>query len=154
MVILGSPLTAHDILLTTMKQTRSAFRNLFSLPILRITMVIALSASHALAQSATPKVSTNPHVEARASFAKSFQDQLSQKGMPAHVSLEGTDKTTLRVEWPGLTPQAIYAIVTLPTLGAPAKSAGLKTVVFSDGKRGRWDYDLERESMLWRSPLF
>ena len=74
--------------------------------------------------------------------------------MPAHVSLEGTDKTTLHVEWAGLTPQAIYAIVTSPELGAPAKSAGLKTVVFSDGKRGRWDYDVERESMLWRSPLF
>jgi len=137
-----------------MKQTRSALRNLFSLPTLRVTMVIALSASHTLAQSATSKVSTNPHVEARVSFATSFQDQLSQKGMPAHVSLEGTDKTTLRVEWSGLTPQAIYAIVTSPALGVPAKSAGLKTVVFSNGKRGRWDYDLERESMLWRSPLF
>jgi len=73
--------------------------------------------------------------------------------MPARVSLEGTDKTTLRVEWQGLTPQSIYAMVTSPALGSPAKSAGLKTVVFSKGTRGRWDYDLERESMVWRSPL-
>jgi hypothetical protein len=136
-----------------MKQTRSTFRNTFSLP-LRVTMVIALSASYTWAQSATPKVSTNPDVEVRASFAKSFQDQLSKKGMPVHVSLEGTDKSTLRVAWPRLTPQAIYTIVTSPALGAPAKSAGLKTVVFSNGRRGRWDYDLERESMLWRSPIF
>lgn len=136
-----------------MKQTTSAFRNPFSLPTLLVAMVIALSASHTLAQSATLKVSTNPGMEARVSFARSFQDQLSQKGMPAHVSLEGADKTTLRVEWQGLTPQAIYAIVTSPALSAPAKSAGLKTVVFSKGTRGRWDYDLERESMLWRSPL-
>lgn len=129
-----------------MKQTRSAFRNPFSLPTLLLIMVIALSGSHTWAQPAAS-------MDARVSFAKSFQDELSQKGMPAHVSLEGTDKTTLRVEWQGLTPQAIYAIVTSPALNAPAKSTGLKTVVFSKGNRGRWDYDLERESMLWRSPL-
>jgi len=73
--------------------------------------------------------------------------------MPAHVSLEGTNKTTLRIEWQGLTPQSIYAIVTSPALSAPAKSAGLKRVVFSKGTSGRWDYDLERESMVSRPPL-
>jgi hypothetical protein len=93
-------------------------------------------------------------LQARQAFAQNVQHQLSQKGFAAQVVLQGANESTLRVQAPGLTPGAIYSVVSSPELDRSARRSGLKTIVFAKESRGRWDYDVERESMLWQPTLF
>ena len=100
--------------------------------------------------------------EARTGFAHKLENQLTQKGIPAHVTLEGQDQSQLRIEWQGISRHDIYDMVTSSTIHDDAKPLGVKSVVFADGGGSRncgsiskadceerWDYDLDRESMIW-----
>jgi hypothetical protein len=91
---------------------------------------------------------------ARATFAKNFQSQLAEKGIAVQASLHDGDKPTMRVQSAGLTPRVIYGFVSSPEFSQSAKSAGIGSIVFSNGTRGRWDYDPQRESMLWQPALY
>ena len=116
------------------------------------TVVVAVSVHCSTQPVASQTV--NSGSEARATFAKNFQSQLAQKGMAVQVSLQNGDKTTMRVESAGLTPRLIYGFVSSPEFSGSAKSAGIRTIVFSKGTRGRWDYDPQHESMLWQPALY
>ena len=86
--------------------------------------------------------------------------------MDARVKLEGEDKNMLRIEWRGMSPSVVYNLVNSPVLREDAKPVGFKAIVFTDGGGQRecgsltkaqceekWDYDLERESMIWTPSL-
>jgi hypothetical protein len=91
-------------------------------------------------------------VEARADFARNVQHQLTRRGIDARVSLEGTDRDLLRIEWRELNRPFIYDFVTSPSLRSDARPAGLKSVIFANGGASgdeRFDYDVQRESMIW-----
>jgi hypothetical protein len=106
--------------------------------------------------------STSPvSAEARSSFAHKLESQLAQKGIPARVTVEGQDQNQLRIEWQGITRHDIYDLAT-STVIHDARPLGVKSVVFADGGGSRncgslskadceerWDYDLDRESMIW-----
>ena len=131
-------------------------------PSLALAFGVAITpVSHAGQGSAASSV-VAPSFEARSSFARSLQEQLAQQGIPAHVTLEGQERNQLRIEWQGISRHAIYDLVTSPAIRDQAKPLGLKTIVFADdgGSRRcgalaktdceeRWDYDLDRESMIW-----
>lgn len=131
-------------------------------PSLALVFGVAISpVSHAGQRSSASSV-VAPSFEARSSFARSLQEQLAQQGIPAQVSVEGQERNRLRIEWQGISRRAIYDLVTSPAIRDQAKPLGLKTVVFADGGgwrhcgglakadcEERWDYDLDRESMIW-----
>lgn len=116
------------------------------------TLVIAICV-HCSTQPVASQT-LNSGSEARATFAKNFQSQLAQKGIALQVTLQDGDKSTMRVESAGLTPRIIYGFVSSPEFSGSAKSAGIRTIVFSKGTRGRWDYDPQRESMIWQPALY
>lgn len=93
-------------------------------------------------------------LDARRSFARDFQHELANKGFAARVVLQGLEQNALRIEASGLTPESIYSLVTSPEIEQSARSIGFKTIVFAKRTRGRWDYDVQRESMLWQPALF
>lgn len=100
--------------------------------------------------------------QAPADFAKGVESQLLRRGMDARVSLEGRDQDVLRIEWHGMRGPIVYDLVNSPMLRDGAKPFGIKTILFADGGglrdcgdlakarcEERWDYNVERESMIW-----
>ena len=127
---------------------------------LLVTAGVMVKTFHAKGFDAPAKVqaATIPStsaVKARADFASNVQRQLSERGIDARVSLEGTDRDLLRIEWRELNRPFIYGFVTSPSLASDARPAGLKSVIFVNrGGSGheRFDYDVQRESMIWTPP--
>jgi hypothetical protein len=123
-------------------------------------VVVKTFHTNKLRAPATVQAATIPSttaVEARADFARDVQKQLTQRGIHARVSLEGTDRDLLRIEWRELNRPFIYDFVTSPSLRSDARPVGLKSVIFANGGGlgdERFDYDVQRESMIWTpSPL-
>lgn len=118
--------------------------------------VVALVMAAAVCSSAqsAPPAALGSGLDARRSFARDFQHELANKGFAARVVLQGLEQNALRIEASGLTPESIYSLVTSPEIEQSARSIGFKTIVFAKRTRGRWDYDVQRESMLWQPALF
>lgn len=133
--------------------TRSGDANQSSISFrIALLFFLAVMGTHCLAQSSilvTPTATS----QARVAFAKNFQQDLASNGTPVQVTLSGNDKSTMRLDWRGLTSQSVYQMVTSAALSEQAKATGLKTIIFSKGTRGRWDYDVQRESMVWQPTL-
>jgi hypothetical protein len=132
-----------------------------------LALWIALNPRSARLSGAQPASASAAAAGARTGFARTLESQLTQKGIPAHVTLQGQDQSQLRIEWQGISRHDIYDLVTSPAIHDDAKPLGVKSVVFADGGGSRncgslakadceerWDYDLDRESMIWHpSPL-
>jgi hypothetical protein len=132
-----------------------------------LALWIALNPRSARLSGAQPASASAAAAGARTGFARTLESQLTQKGIPAHVTLQGQDQSQLRIEWQGISRHDIYDLVTSPAIHDDAKPLGVKSVVFADGGGSRncgslakadceerWDYDLGRESMIWHpSPL-
>ncbi|HXY49408.1 MAG TPA: hypothetical protein VEI01_08155 [Terriglobales bacterium] len=131
-------------------------------PSLALAFGIAISPVSHAGQRCSASSVVAPSFEARSSFARSLQEQLAQQGVSAHVTVEGQERNQLRIEWPDISRHAIYDLVISPAIRDQAKPLGLKTIVFADGGGSRhcgalakadceerWDYDLNRESMIW-----
>jgi hypothetical protein len=111
----------------------------------------------------SPSIHPTVHAQWRpADFAKNVEIDLLQKGIHARVTVVGTRQDVLRIEAQGIIGPVVYDLVTSPMLSEGAKPAGINTVRFTDaGGLGRcrnaaivrceqqWEYNVERESMIW-----
>jgi hypothetical protein len=129
------------------------------LGIVCIGICVLLACWAVISPSAQPTV----HAQWRpADFAKSIESDLSQRGIRAHVTVKGSRQDVLLIEGQGINGPVVYELVTSPLLAEGTKPAGIKTVRFTDagGLRDcrniatvrceqQWDYNVERESMIW-----
>jgi hypothetical protein len=102
----------------------------------------------ARSQNAPLRGSVVASMETRSDFATSLESQLRQRGVDARVQLEGDRRDVLRVDWQGIHRSDIRSLVFSVTM-QDAQLMGFSAIVFTSGKQ-RWDYDLARESMVWR----
>ena len=96
------------------------------------------------------ELSAKPTMESRSTFATRVENQLRQSGIDACVQLDGDQRDVLHIEWQAVGRRNIRAFVDSAIVRKEARPMGFRTIVFVRGTE-HWDYDLERESMVWSS---
>jgi hypothetical protein len=112
----------------------------------------ALAFAPAARSQSNPQPVTSPagvvaSMDARSTFATATENQLRQRGIDAHVQLQGDRRDVLHVEWQGIHRSDIFNFVNSSAMQG-AKRAGFSTILFTSGTQ-QWEYNLARESMIW-----
>ncbi len=81
-------------------------------------------------------------VAGRKAYAGAMETRLLRGGMDAVVRAEGRKATTLRLRYVLMSRPLLFKIAEDGGMFREAKASGFRTIVFTDGYRSEWTYDL------------
>ena len=82
----------------------------------------------------------------RRDLAVGMQQQFRSLGLPYAVATAGPSDTILRIEAPSMTKPFAQYLIRDPAKGQQLGERGFASVVFANGRGGRWTYDIARGS--------
>jgi hypothetical protein len=130
-----------------MKTNPSTLKTFFGL-----AAVLVLTAN-IVGQSASaqtgPKTSS---MEDRSAFATQLETQLRSSGNDVQLRLAGDQRDQLLVESPAMSRNSVYAFVNSDAVQTHASHLGFRMVTLTNGSQS-WDYDVNRESLVWNTTL-
>jgi hypothetical protein len=130
-----------------MKTNSSTFKTFFGLAVV-LVLTVNIVGQSASAQAGAQTTS----MEDRSAFATQLETQLRSSGNDVQLRLAGDQRDQLLVESPTMSRNAVYAFVNSDTVHIQASRLGLRTVTLSNGSQS-WDYDVNRESLVWNTAL-
>ena len=89
-------------------------------------------------------------MEDRSTFATRLETQLRSAGNDVRLQLVGDQRDQLLVEAPTMSGRSVYAFVNSDAVHSQASGLGFRTVILTNGAQS-WDYDLNRESLVWNT---
>ena len=115
-----------------------------------LAVALVLSAS-IVGQSVSAQTGLKTYtMEDRSAFATRLEGQLRSAGNDVNLQLVGDQRDQLLVESPTLNGRSIYAFVNSEAVHSQASALGFQKVSFTNGGQS-WDYDLNRESLVWNT---
>jgi len=129
--------------ITAMKTTHSTLKTFFGLA------VVFVLTANIIGQSASAQTGRKTSsMDDRSAFATQLETQLRSAGNDVHLQLDGDQRDQLLVSSPTMSGRSVYAFVNSEAIHSQATGIGFRTVTLTNGAQ-RWDYDLNRESMVW-----
>jgi hypothetical protein len=95
-------------------------------------------------QSDEDLINSEAAASIREQYADTVERQMLAQGYDMTVRAEGTRKTTLRLQWVGMSRPVIYGYINDREVVRTLKAMGFKRVVFTDGFESTWRYEVDK----------
>ena len=128
-----------------MKTNPSTLKTFFGLAV--VLVLTANIVGQSVSAQTGPKTFS---MEDRSTFATRLETQLRSAGNDVRLQLVGDQRDQLLVEAPTMSGRSVYAFVNSDAVHSQASGLGFRTVILTNGAQ-RWDYDLNRESLVWNT---
>ena len=128
-----------------MKTNPSTLKTFFGLAV--VLVLTANIVGQSVSAQTGPKTFS---MEDRSTFATRLETQLRSAGNDVHLQLVGDQRDQLLVEAPTMSGRSVYAFVNSDAVHSQASGLGFRTVILTNGAQS-WDYDLNRESLVWNT---
>jgi hypothetical protein len=130
-----------------MKTNPSTLKTFFGLAAV-LVLTVNIVGQSASAQAGIKTAS----MEDRSAFATQLETQLRSSGNDVQLRLAGDSRDQLLVESPTMSRNSVYAFVNSDAVHTQASRLGFRTVTLTNGSQS-WDYDVNRESLVWNTAL-
>jgi len=128
-----------------MKTNPSTLKTFFGLAV--VLVLTANIVGQSVSAQTGPKTFS---MEDRSTFATRLETQLRSAGNDVRLQLVGDQRDQLLVEAPTMSGRSVYTFVNSDAVHSQASGLGFRTVILTNGAQS-WDYDLNRESLVWNT---